>query len=80
MATPVLLVYGMEALIPIENEIPSIRVLMKTKLEEVKWVQARCDQLNLIEEKRMIALCHDQLYHKRLKMAFYKKLCLQEFK
>ncbi|KAK2428579.1 hypothetical protein QL285_027093 [Trifolium repens] len=35
-ATPFSLVYGMEAVLPIEVEIPSIRVLMETKLEEAE--------------------------------------------
>ncbi|WJX78115.1 hypothetical protein P8452_61369 [Trifolium repens] len=73
-ATPFSLVYGMEAVLPIEVEIPSIRVLMDTKLEEAEWVQTRFDQLNLIDEKRMIALCHGQLYQSRLKKAFDKKV------
>jgi hypothetical protein len=73
-ATPFSLVYGMEAVLPIEVEIPSIRVLMETKLEEAEWVQTRFDQLNLIDEKRMIALCHGQLYQSRLKKAFDKKV------
>ena len=57
-ATPFSLVYGMEAVFPIEVEIPSLRVLMETKLEEAEWVQVRYDQLNLIKEKRLKALCH----------------------
>ena len=55
-ATPFSLVYGMEAVLPIEVEISSLRVLMEAKLEEAEWVQARYDQLNLIEEKRLKAL------------------------
>ena len=50
-ATPYLLIYGMEAVLPIEVEIPSLRVLKKVKLEKAEWVQARYEQLNLIEEK-----------------------------
>ena len=61
-ATPFSLVYGMEAVLPIKVEISSLRVLMEAKLEEAEWVQARYDQLNLIEEKRLKALCHGQLY------------------
>nr|XP_027191080.1 uncharacterized protein LOC101494924 [Cicer arietinum] len=79
-ATPFSLVYGMEAVLPIEVEIPSIKVLMETKLEEAEWVQSRYDQLNLIEEKRMIALCHGQLYQKRLKKAYEKKVRPREFR
>ena len=40
-ATPFSLVYGMEVVLPIEVEIPSSRVLMETKLEEVEWIRAR---------------------------------------
>ena len=57
-ATPFSLVYGMEAVLSIEVEIPSLRVLMEAKLEEVEWVQARYDQLNLIKEKRLKTLYH----------------------
>ena len=68
------LVYGMEAVLPIEIEIPSLRVLMEAKLEEAEWVQARYDQLHLIEEKRLKALCHGQLYQKRMMRPHDKKV------
>ena len=55
-ATPFLLVYGMEVVLPIEMEITSLQVLMETKLEEAEWVRARHEQLNLIEEKQLSAL------------------------
>ena len=73
-ATPFSLVYGMEAVLPVEVEIPSLRVLMEAKLTEVEWCQTRFDQLNLIEEKRLTALCHGQLYQQRMKKAFDKKV------
>ena len=63
----------MEEVLPIEVEIPSLRVIMETKLSEAEWVQNRFDQLNLIGEKRMTALCHGQLYLKRMKKDFDKK-------
>ena len=78
-ATPFLLVYGMEAVLPFEVEIPSLRMLMETQLEEAKWVQARYDQLNLIDEKRLAAVCHRQLYQRRMKKAFDKKVYPREF-
>ncbi|RDX89790.1 hypothetical protein CR513_28438, partial [Mucuna pruriens] len=55
-ATPYSLVYGMEVVLPIEVEIPSLRVLTKTILEEAEWIQVCYDQLNLIEEKRLTTL------------------------
>jgi len=36
-------------------------------------------QLNLIEEKRLAAVCHGQLYQKRMKKAFDKKVRPREF-
>ena len=65
--------YGMEAVLPVEVEIPSLRVLMEAKLTEAEWCQTRFDQLNLIEEKRLTAMCHGQLYHQRMKKTFDKK-------
>ncbi|XP_052728595.1 uncharacterized protein LOC128195360 [Vigna angularis] len=78
-ATPFSLVYGMEAVLPFEVEIPSLRILLETQLEEAEWVQARFDQLNLIEEKRLTAMCHGQLYQRRMKKAFDKKIHPRDF-
>ncbi|PKI59074.1 hypothetical protein CRG98_020529 [Punica granatum] len=47
------------ALLPIEVEIPSMRVLAESKLKEAEWAKQRYEQLNLIDERRLIALCHD---------------------
>ncbi|KAL2340346.1 hypothetical protein Fmac_008286 [Flemingia macrophylla] len=73
-ATPFSLVYGIEAVLPVEVEIPSLRVIMEAKLSEAKWVQNRYDQLNLIEEKRLSAICHGQAYQKKIKEAYNKKI------
>ncbi|KAI5444311.1 hypothetical protein KIW84_012808 [Lathyrus oleraceus] len=73
-ATPFSLVYGIEAVLSVEVEIPSLRVLMKAKLNEAEWCQTRFDQLNLIEEKILTAMCHGQLYQQRMKKAFDKKV------
>jgi hypothetical protein len=35
--TPFSLVYGMEAVLPVDVEIPSMRVLMEAKLIEADW-------------------------------------------
>ena len=75
-ATPFSLVYGMKAVLPIEVEIPSLRVIMEAELSDAEWIQNWFDQLNLIEEKRMTALCHGQLYHKIIKKSFDKKFNL----
>ena len=72
--TPYSLIYGMEVVLPIEVEIPSLRVLKEVELEEAEWVQARYEQLNLIEQRRMNAICHGQLYQKRMTRAHDKKI------
>ncbi|XP_070030037.1 uncharacterized protein [Nicotiana sylvestris] len=52
-ATPYLLVYGTEAEIPAEIEIPSLRIVAETKIDDDEWVKTRLEQLNLIDEKRL---------------------------
>ncbi|KAI5427349.1 hypothetical protein KIW84_032680 [Lathyrus oleraceus] len=73
-ATPFSLVYGMEAVLPVEVQIPSLRVLMDVKLQEAEWVRTRYEELSLIEEKRLAAICHGQLYQQRMKRAFDEKV------
>ncbi|KAG8501253.1 hypothetical protein CXB51_003409 [Gossypium anomalum] len=63
-ATLFSLVYGIEAMLPIEVEIPSLRILSEIKLDKAEWIQSRYDQLNLIEEKRLKAIRHGQMYQK----------------
>ena len=72
-ATPYSLEYGMEAVLPVEVEIPSLRILSQTQLDESEWAQARYEQLNFIDEKRLTALCHRQLYQIRIERAYNKK-------
>ena len=46
------MVYDSEAILPIEVEIQSLRVLAETKVLEEDWVKQRYEQLALIVEKR----------------------------
>ena len=64
----------MEAVLPIEMEIPSLRVLREVELEKTEWIQARYEQLNLVEKKRMRAICHGKLYQRRMMKAHDKKI------
>ncbi|XP_058068594.1 uncharacterized protein LOC131217661 [Magnolia sinica] len=52
-ATPYELVYGMEAVLPVEIEIPSLPILLESEVEEGEWQYAKYDQLHLVDEKRM---------------------------
>ena len=60
----------MEAVLPVEVQIPSLRVLMDVKLQEAEWVRTRYEELSLVEEKGLAAICHRQLYQQRMKRAF----------
>ena len=42
-ATPYLLVYGTEAIIPTEVEIPSLRTIVEAEIEDTKWVKSRLE-------------------------------------
>jgi hypothetical protein len=57
-----------------------LRVLVETQQDEKDWIQSRYDQLNLIDEKRLAALCHGQAYQRRISRAFDKKVKDREIK
>ena len=42
-ATPYLLMYGTEAVIPAEVEIPSLRIIQEAKLSNAEWVSKLID-------------------------------------
>ncbi|PKI74473.1 hypothetical protein CRG98_005155 [Punica granatum] len=69
----------MEAVLPIEVEIPSMRVLVESKLKEAEWAKQRYEQLNLIDERRLTTLCHGQCYQQRMARTFNKKVRPCEF-
>ena len=60
-------------------EVSSLRILAESGLKESEWVQARFDQLNLIEGKHLAAMSHRRLYQKQVKNAFDKKVRLCRF-
>ncbi|XP_049363322.1 uncharacterized protein LOC125828061 [Solanum verrucosum] len=78
-ATPYMLVYCSEAVIPAEMEIPSLRIIQEVGLDDAEWIRRRHEQLMLIDEKRMDAVCHGQLYQNRMTKAFNKKVKPRQF-
>ena len=64
----------MEAILPVKVQIPSLRIMKDTYLHEDGWIQTRLDRLNLINEKRLAAVCHGQMYQKRMIKAFNKEV------
>ena len=78
-ATPYLLVYGTEAVIPAEVEIPSLWIIVESEIEDTEWVKTRLEQLMLIDEKRLAAVCFGQLYQQRMARAYNKKVRPRQF-
>ncbi|XP_070009760.1 uncharacterized protein [Nicotiana sylvestris] len=78
-ATPYMLVYGTEAVIPTEVEIPSLRVIQEAELDNTEWVKSHYEQLALIDGKRMNAVCHGQVYQNRMTRAFNKRVKPRQF-
>lgn len=68
------MVYGMEAALPIEVEVPSLRLLAECQITEVDWQQSRFEELMLFDERRLKALYHVQGYQRRIARAFNKKV------
>ncbi|XP_070024615.1 uncharacterized protein [Nicotiana sylvestris] len=73
-ATLYILVCRTEVVLPAEVAIPSLRVIQEAELSNAEWVKNRYEQLMLIDEKRMNADCHGQLYQNRMARAFNKKV------
>ena len=59
-ATPYSLVYGTEAVIPAEIEIPSLRIVVEAEIDDDEWIKNRLEQLSLIDENRLTSVCHGQ--------------------
>nr|XP_033513963.1 uncharacterized protein LOC117278590 [Nicotiana tomentosiformis] len=57
-AIPYFLVYGTEAIILAEVEIPSLKIIQEAELSDAEWVRSRYEHLALIDGKRMKAVCH----------------------
>ena len=78
--TPFSLLYGCEAILPIEIEIKSLSVVMEAKTPESEWARKRYNHLMSLDEKRMDALFHTQIYQRRIARAFNKKVKRRKIK
>ncbi|XP_070040751.1 uncharacterized protein [Nicotiana tomentosiformis] len=73
-ATPYLLVYRTEAVIPAEVKIPSLWIIVESEIKDTEWVKTRLEQLMLIDKKWLAAVCFGQLYQQRMARAYNKKI------
>ena len=78
-ATPYSLVYGMEAVLPVEIEMGSLRVELEHQIFETDWARSRYDQLSLLDERRLRAADHVQAYQRKMTRAFRKRVKPRKF-
>jgi hypothetical protein len=79
-ATPFSLVYGIEAILPIEFEIPSLRIAIDTRLTHSQSLKDRLEKLEALDEVRRISVQHIEAIQRRRKVIFdrrHKKRILQ---
>ena len=79
-ATPFQLVYGQEAILPIELEVPSLRIAVEYQLGDTESLQFRLFQLEKLDEIRAQALLTMETTQKWRKSYYDSKLKLKTFK
>ncbi|KAA0056390.1 uncharacterized protein E5676_scaffold120G002700 [Cucumis melo var. makuwa] len=70
--TPYSLVYGVEAVLPLEREIPSLRMAVQEGLTTEDNVKLRLQELEALDEKRLEAQQALECYQARMSKAFDK--------
>ncbi|KAM1166245.1 hypothetical protein PS1_025876 [Malus domestica] len=78
-ATPYSLVYGVEAVLPLESQIPSLRMAIQEGLTEKENAKLRLQELEALDERRLEAQQHLECYQARLSKAFNKKVRPRSF-
>ncbi|KAM2618531.1 hypothetical protein TB1_034796 [Malus domestica] len=78
-ATPYSLVYGVEAVLPLESQIPSLRMAIQEGLTDEENANLRLQKLEALDEKRLEAQQHLECYQARLSKAFNKKVFPRSF-
>ena len=64
----------MEAILPVDIEIGSLRVALEQQISEAEWVQSRHDQLSLLYERRLRVVDHIQAYQRKMARSFKKRV------
>ncbi|XP_017978221.1 PREDICTED: uncharacterized protein LOC108662400 [Theobroma cacao] len=78
-ATPYSLVYGVEVVLPLERQIPSLRIAIQEGLSNEDNVRLRLEELEALDEKRLEAQQRLECYQARLSKAFNKKVKPRSF-
>ena len=73
-STPFSLVYGCEAVVPLEVQIPSLRVSLQNEMTQESNVKLRLQELDNLDERRLEALQSVELYQARMAGSFDKRV------
>ncbi|XP_070019015.1 uncharacterized protein [Nicotiana sylvestris] len=75
--TPYSLVYGVETFLPLERQIPSLRLTIQEGITDEENARLRLAELKALDEKRLEAQQSFECYQARLSRAFNKRVRLQ---
>ncbi|XP_070035243.1 uncharacterized protein [Nicotiana tomentosiformis] len=78
-ATLYALVYGVKAVLPLERQIPSLRLAIQEGITEEENAQLRLAELQALDEKRLEAQQSLECYQARLSRAFNKTVRPRSF-
>ncbi|KAJ8640097.1 hypothetical protein MRB53_016791 [Persea americana] len=73
-STPFSLVYGCKAAVPLEVQIPSLRLSLQNDITQENNVKLRLQELDNLDERRLEALQSIELYQARMAGSFDKKV------
>ena len=78
--TPFSLVYGIEAILPIEFEVEILRIAVEERLDASKSIEHRLEVLEGLSAARMLSAHYVETPQRRRKMTFDKKQMIRTFK
>lgn len=64
---------------PVEVEIPPLRIIQEVELSDVEWAQVWAENMSLIDGRRINSICHGQLHKNRMVRACNKKVRPRHF-
>jgi hypothetical protein len=70
--TPYSLVYGSEVVLPLEVQLPSLRVAIHEKITNDEQIRLRFQELDVFEEGRLQAIQNLEIYHQNMVRAYDK--------
>jgi hypothetical protein len=66
------LAFGVEVILPLEVELPSLRVAIQNDMTMDECQQLRLDELDVMDEKRLIAQQNLKIYQAKMARAYDK--------